>query len=408
MSHRQTMGLTPREVASIRAPIAKALTLPSRAFVSEEFFQLEVEKVFHRHWMAVAFEVTVPDVGDMRPIELFGMPLVLIRGDDGRVRAFHNICPYDGCLAVLEPRQHAKEIEVLYHGWRYDLRGRLTAIPYWDGTPAGRLESLRGRSGDLVEVRSATSLGVVFVDLGGNAGDIDAYLKPLRRLLADYALDALVQVEDDNVRARDGRTLKTNWKTYLENAAINILHESFTHESYRESPDVPRIRNGKKMYSLAIEGPLLAFGFEMQDVARTYPSGGTISHLGKNREKPPTRGYFITYYPNIVVPIQPSMMRLNICLPESAGLTRILHCGYFHPDAPAHPDFKAFHQRLLARYRAGYHEDGLAVEAVQRARRSPVWSQHFYAPFWDDLHYALDNLVVDDFATRRRRGALRR
>lgn len=407
MASRQTIGLTPREVASIRAPIAKALTLPSRLFVSEESFQLEVKKIFHRHWMALAFEVTVPRIGDMRPVELFGMPLVIVRGDDNRVRVLHNVCPYDGCLAVLEPRQSTKEIEVLYHGWRYDLRGRLTAIPYWDGTPAGHRASLRHRRGDLVELRSATRLGVVWVDLGGKAGDLDRYLRPLRRLLADYDLDSLIQVEDDEVLARQGRTLKTNWKTYLENAAINILHESFTHESYRESPDVPRVRDGKKTYCLNIEGALLAFGFDMQEVAQTYPSGGGTPHLGKNRESPPQRGYFITYYPNVVISIRPDMMRLNICVPESAGLTRIFHCGYFHPDAPSHPDFKSFHQRIVSGSWEAYREDGLIVEAVQKARRSPVWVQHFFAPFWDDLHYALTNLVVDDLAPRWRRGSRR-
>jgi choline monooxygenase len=399
MATPNTAGLTAREVASVRAPIAKALTLPSRLFVSEEFFRLEVEKVFHCHWMALAFEVTVPHIGDMRPIELFGMPLVIVRGDDRHVRVFHNVCPYDGCLAVLEPQQGAKEIEVLYHGWKYDLRGRLTAIPFWDGTPAGDTASLSSRGGNLVEVKSARALGVVWVDLGGKAGNFDSYLNSLRTLLADYDLESLVQVEDDGILAREGRTLKTNWKTYLENAAINILHEAFTHDSYRKSGEVPRVRDGKRTYGLTIQAPLLAFSYEMQDLARTYPSGGATPHLGRSRERPPQRGYFITYYPNVVIPIRPNLMRLNICLPESAGLTRIFHCGYFHPDAPSHPDFKPFHQRIVSGFREAYREDGIAVEAVQKGRHSPALSQNFYAPFWDDLHYALNNLVVDDLTS---------
>ena len=46
-------------------------------------------------------------------------------------------------------------------------------------------------------------------------------------------------------------------------AAINVLHESFTHEAYRRSPDIPRVRDGKKTFFTACEGPLLAFGFRM-------------------------------------------------------------------------------------------------------------------------------------------------
>jgi choline monooxygenase len=401
--------LTPREIAAARAPIEKAWTLPARAFLSEEFLRLEIERIFRRHWMGLAFEITVPDAGDMRPVELFGMPLAIIRGDDDRVRVFHNVCPYDGCPAVLEARRGATHVEVLYHGWRYDLRGRLTAIPYWDGAPGGDLRALRGRPCDLVEVRSETRMGVVFVDLGGRAGDIDAYLGPLQRLLSEYDLAGLRQVEDDDALAREGRTLRTNWKTYLENAAVNILHEAFTHEGYRRSPDVPRVRDGQKTFAVSTDGPLLAFGFEMSAVARTYDSGGTTPHLGTRRGVPPSRGYFVTYYPNLVIPIRPNMMRVNICWPEAPGLTRLFHCGYFHPEALGHPAFKAYHETMVARYREVYREDGVAVEAVQQARRSPVWPQHFYAPFWDDLHYALTNLVVDDLVgSRKRRSRQRR
>ena len=240
--------LTREELASIRAPIERALTLPARAFTSPSFFDLEVERIFNRRWMALAFEGTLPEPGDMRPLELFGQPLALVRGDDGVLRAFHNVCPYDGCLAVLSEQRGAREIEIYYHGWRYDLRGRLLAAPYWDGTPAGDPTCLRGRDADLVEIRSECRLGMLFVDLGARAGKLDDHLAPLYRLLDEYALDRAVPVEDDDVLARAGRTVDANWKTYLENASINILHEGFTHEAYRRSPDVPRVRGGEKNF----------------------------------------------------------------------------------------------------------------------------------------------------------------
>ena len=260
--------LTREELASIRAPLDRALTLPARAFNSRAFFDLEVERIFQRRWMAVAFEATLPSPGDMRPIELFGQPLALVRGDDGTLRAFHNICPYDGCLAVREEQRGACEIEVYYHGWRYDLRGRLLAAPYWGGTPAGDPGCLEGRGADLVEIRSECRLGLLFVDLGGQAGRLDDHLAPMHQLLEEYDLDRAVPVEDDDVLARSGRTVEANWKTYIENAAINILHEGFTHEAYRRSPDVPRVREGEKTFFTVRDGSLLAFGFRMSDVAQ--------------------------------------------------------------------------------------------------------------------------------------------
>ena len=391
--------LTREELASIRAPIERALTLPARAFTSPSFFDLEVERIFNRRWMALAFEGTLPEPGDMRPLELFGQPLALVRGDDGVLRAFHNVCPYDGCLAVRSEQRGAREIEVYYHGWRYDLRGRLLAAPYWDGTPAGDPACLRGRDADLVEIRSECRLGMLFVDLGGRAGKLDDTLAPMYRLLDEYALDRAVPVEDDNVLARAGRTVDANWKTYLENASINILHEGFTHEAYRRSPDMPRVRGGERNFFTVRDGPLLAFGFRMSDVPNTYALGGDTPHLGRSPSTPPGKGYFVTLYPNIAMPIRVNMFRLGICLPEAPGRSRILQCGNFHPDAAASGDFAAYHRGLAERYARVYDEDRIAIEAVQRARTSPVWRQHFYAPFWDELHYGLDNLVADDLSS---------
>ena len=391
--------LTRGEFESIRAPIERALTLPARAFTSRSFFELEVDRIFHRHWMALAFEGTLPERGDMRPMELFGLPIALVRGDDGVLRAFHNICPYDGCLAVRAERRAAREIEVYYHGWRYDLRGRLLAAPYWDGRPAGDPACLVGHNADLVEIRSECRLGLLFVDLGGQAGKLDDHLGPMYRLLDEYDLDRAASVEDDDVLARTGRTVEANWKTYIENAAINILHEGFTHEAYRRSPDVPRARDGEKTFFTVRDGPLLAFGFRMSDVVSTYASGGDTPHLGRSRSAPPTKGFFVTLYPNIAMPIRVNMFRLGICLPEAPGRSRILQCGNFHPDAPASPDFPAYHRGLALRYAQVYDEDRIAIEAVQRGRASPVWGQHFYAPFWDELHYGLNNLVAADVSS---------
>ncbi len=394
-------GLTSAELAAIRAPIAKARTLPPRAFHTDEFFALERDRIFHRHWAALCFAHAVPNAGDARPLAFMGIPLVVVRGDDGRARVFHNICPYDGSLAVRKEVRAGRALETYYHGWRYDLRGKLIAAPWWDGTPEGSLAALAGRPVDLIEVRAEERLGIVFVDLGGRAGDIDAHLAPLRRILSAFDLDGLSPVEDDEgPTARTGRMLKTNWKTYLENAAINILHEAFTHESYRKSPDVPRAKDGKPTFFTDLDGPLIAFGFDMATVGTTYGVERT-PHLG--RATAPTQGFFITYYPNLVMPVRPTMMRMNICLPEAPGWTRILHCGFFPPRAVAHADFKAFHENLVRGYRQVYAEDQVAVEAVQATRRSPAAAAQYYAPFWDALYHRLNRLIADDVAKPARR-----
>ena len=92
----------------------------------------------------------------------------------------------------------------------------------------------------------------------------------------------------------------------------------------------------------------------------------------------------------------PTMITMNICVPESPDRCRILHGYYFTPAALEISDFE---QRFLKRFGSldlARREDLVIIEAVQRARSSPVWRSHFYAPFWDELHYTFNARVMKD------------
>ena len=129
MDQRIAALISPTERDAVMAPIAQASTLPACAYEDDAWFELEVERIFSRHWVGVRFACELPDPGDAQPFDLFGMPLVALRGADGRLRVFHNIVPYDGCLAVLSAARGLTAIETYYHGLRFDLRGRLVAAP---------------------------------------------------------------------------------------------------------------------------------------------------------------------------------------------------------------------------------------------------------------------------------------
>ena len=117
------------------------------------------------------------------------------------------------------------------------------------------------------------------------------------------------------------------------------------------------MRDGEKTFFTVCEGPLLAFGFRMRDVPDTYASGGDTPHLGRSRAQPPSKGWFVSLYPNVAMPIRVNTFRLEVCLPETPGRSRILQCGNFHRDAPASPDFPAYHRGLAERYAQVFEED---------------------------------------------------
>ena len=398
MDEKLAAVITQEQVQSVLAPIASALSLPAGAYASSEWFALERDRLFSRRWCGVLFDAMLPNTGDAIPFEFLAMPLVAVRGRDSRVRVFHNICPYDGCLVVRHPQQGVSELVVLYHGWRYDLEGKLLAAPYWNGEPQCARHDLHGYEVDLVEVRSAVRLGVVLINLSGQAQSVDAWLAPWRQVVGqDYALDELRPAVDENAKALvEERTVEANWKTYQENASINILHEAFTHALYQKSPEVPRVDAEKnRRYTTYIDQCLVAFAHSRQDSGQTYDHYA-LPFAGHDPNTQPDNGYFTTLFPNLNVPALDVMLKVNLAIPLSAGKTKLLHLRFYRPEALRSANFLAEERAVQKLFDEVHYEDQLAIEAVQAGRLSPMYTQHYYAPFWDALHHRFNQLVMED------------
>ncbi len=395
----QLAGLmTEVERDAVMAPIETAMTPPTTAYADQAWFDLEVERVFSKRWMGVMFDCDLPAPGDVRPFDFLDMPLVAVRGKDGRVRVFHNICPYDGCLAVRSEAKGLTDIETFYHGWRYDLEGRLIDAPYWTGDPNCSVADMGGIKGDLVEIRSEVRLGVVFVNLDGEAEAVDDWLGPWMKTVSEhFAVDRLVPARDpDGKPLIERRSVAANWKTYQENASINILHESFTHALYRKSPEVPRVDdNGNPAFGTHLEGCLVAFSHKRTDSGDTYDPI-RLPTAAHDPSLQPDVGFFSTIYPNLNVPLLDSMMKVNIAIPVAPDRTDLMHLRFYSPEALEDENFQAEERALQELFDVVHYEDQLAIEAVQQARRSPVWRQHFYAPFWDALHHYFNQLLIKD------------
>ena len=118
-------------LARLDGPPEKVRGLPNEVFTSQAFFELEQQTLFTRCWtFAGVVASELPEVGDVRPVEVAGQPLLLIRGADGEIRVFHNVCPHRGAKLVDEPTHVEKALTCVYHAWSYGLDGRLRARPH--------------------------------------------------------------------------------------------------------------------------------------------------------------------------------------------------------------------------------------------------------------------------------------
>lgn len=196
-------GTTDLGAAVWREPVAN--------YRSPERLQAELERVLRRSPTPFCPSAAVPEAGSFVTREAAGIPIVVVRGSDGRVRAFRNACRHRG-MQVASGTGCARAFVCRYHGWTYNLEGRLRHIPHEAGFPGFDKEAH-----PLVPVTATERFGLVFVTqdepaLGDDSlGGLDRLIAPDQRLFASAERD-----------------FEVNWKIFLE-SFIEGYHIKSTH-----------------------------------------------------------------------------------------------------------------------------------------------------------------------------------
>lgn len=179
--------------------------VPKARYLSAEFARLEAERLWGRAWQVACREEELDRAGAFVAYEVGDQSILVVRSDDGTIRAFANACLHRGTrLGVGSGCFADGEITCRYHAWRYALDGRLTHVVdahEFDAIPEG----LR-----LAEVRADTWGGFVFVNPDSGAEPLLEFLGPLPDLLAPYHL------EDMRLRAHLSTILPANWKCVVD------------------------------------------------------------------------------------------------------------------------------------------------------------------------------------------------
>lgn len=385
------------QLAKILAPVEEAAALPAATYTSRAFFEMEREKIFSRHWVSVLFDFDVSEPGQALPFELCGMPLLAVRGLDSKLRVFHNVVPYDGCLAVLKPATGLEQIETPYHGWVYDLEGKLLAIPYWDGSPEGSLKSVDQHNTNLVEVHCETFLRTVYVNLSDEPEPFEEFTAPVLRQFPDYDFGEIAIATDTSGKPIcPTAATQCNWKIFFDIDGPNVLHESFVHSDYRNSPLHPRIsETGEKTYREIVDGYLIGIGFKHSDFAQTYGAvDPSEPHLGKAGQLPDQAAY-VDLYPATSLSIAPNYIEVGINLPADVDET-VDRRMYLLPPAAATAENARKREEIFGFHGTVAPEDNAVSEAVQKAAHSPVYTERFFAPFWDRMRHQFHSWVAED------------
>ena len=114
-------------------PLDQASTIPSSWYTDKDFYELELKTVFSRSWQLAGRLDQVAEPGQYVTSDIAGEPVVIVRGNDGVLRGFFNVCRHHAAAVMTEPEGKAAQLRCPYHGWTYSLEGELKGTPDFSG-----------------------------------------------------------------------------------------------------------------------------------------------------------------------------------------------------------------------------------------------------------------------------------
>ena len=376
-------------LAALNRPIGEAVGLPPFVYTSQEYFEFEQRKLFHQGWMGVCFAHQVPDPGDALPLSVAGIPVIVVRGKTGDVRAFHNVCRHRGTTVLPEPEKAVTRFRCIYHSWTYGIDGELLTTPFWDSEKTGKPPPLsnaidRAANG-LVPIRCDVLWDVVYVDISGEAPPLEDNFAAAVEDWGRYDWDGL------NATVTDEQISNCNWKLGVE-GLLDFYHEPFIHPQLRwQHPDHPGLA---PQPNNIVEECFI----ELQDKSIWLATDWVVGHrqtgwpegLEPVSETPAFdhRSYIMSLFPNVAMGVLSDHTITLMWLPLAPDKTLLKAAVYFPGDHPADPETEKKREQAAGFWGEINDQDVMATEAQQEARHSIVSDDTKFCSFGEEMvHY---------------------
>ncbi len=285
------------------AALPDAHTLPASWYTDARIAQLELQNVFSRAWQAIGRTAQVEKPGQYVTASVAGEPVVAVRGSDGKLRAFYNVCRHHAMAVMNEPCGHAQHMRCPYHGWTYNLEGELRGMTEFEGV----CNFERSQNG-LVPIRVETWENFVFVNLDDHAGPLQEFLGALVGLAKPLGFGGLQFVE------RRSYTLNCNWKVYVDNFLDGGYHVPHMHKGLNSVLDYTNYTIENVDRCCVQSSPVA--------VDKTSEASAAATRKGD-------RAYYFWQYPNFMLNWYEGYLDTNLVLPLSVDRCEVIFDFYF-------------------------------------------------------------------------------
>ena len=343
-------------------PIERAETIPSSWYTDPRIHELEKECVFARTWQGIGHSGQVRNAGDFFLGEIAGNPVIVVRGEDDRLRAFYNVCRHRGGPLATEDGS-ASLLRCQYHGWTYQLDGCLQAVPHFEG-----VEEFDRKEFALIPIEVNCWEGLVFVRLSPAHVPLDSYLEGI--------VDKIKPIQLINMTfcKRVEYRVNCNWKVYMDNY-LEGYHVPYVHPELCKLYDFRNyLTETYRFYSL-----------------QHSPLSGE-ENIYTNGEG---HAYYFCVFPNFMLNILPGRLQTNLVLPLAHNQTLVVF-QYYYEDISSPAAKKMIEEDLEYSERVQQEDIEICVR-VQKGLESRGYDRGRFSAKYEGGVYQFQNLLKEAF-----------
>ena len=325
-------------------PLEEASTCPASWYVNPRILELEQRTTFARSWQYACRLDQVREPGEFVTLELAGEPLAVVRGSDGALRGFFNVCRHHAAAVLTEPSGCVKRLRCPYHGWTYTLEGSLKAAPAFEG-----VRNFDAAANSLVPVATTVWENWVFVRLLSDGPTLEEQLGP----------EVVAQVRGLDLSSlhwfdRRHYVFDCNWKVFVDNYLDGGYHVPYLHEGLGSVLDYHKytIENGPR--HCLQSSPMVTRGAEAETGA-----------VRKGE-----RALYYWFYPNFMFNWYEGVMDTNLVYPRGVDQTEVIFDFWFADVSEAAREFNRASIDIANRVQD---EDEGICRSVQRGLHSRAY-----------------------------------
>jgi choline monooxygenase len=362
----------------VNKPISEAHGLPNECYTSKEYTLIERKKLFEDKWIVIGVASSLPNIGDAKPIDLLGMPILIVRTKNNQIKVFHNICSHRGVKLVREPGKIKNVVRCPYHSWSYNLDGELIATPHIGGMDIHQSPEFEKSKSNLKEIRSYIWLDLIMININNNEISFEDYIKPLSERWEKFwpikDRDLIYHADDYGYFKLDA---KCNWKFAIEN--------------YCESYHLPWVHPGLNSYSK------LEDHYHIQGLPNRFAGQGTVVYNPrfKGSEKFPcfpnwpknkeNVAEYVALFPNVMLGIHKDHYYAYWLEPINHEYTlEHMEIYYVGDEAANSKKFKSLREQNHKQWEDIQKEDVDIIQGMQIGRNSPVYNGGNFSPKMDN------------------------